>query len=248
MSASKISKKKLLVIQLRPEDRASDSEFRAILRASKLGADDVERLRAEQTSMRGIDLNQYRAIVVGGSPFDVTTPEHKKSQVQKRIELEFQELLDQVVSRDFPFLGACSGNGQLSLYAGGKMSRKYAEPVSGVKVSLTQAGKADKLFGVLPDQFRALVGHKEACEVPPPGAVVLAFSQTCPTQAMRLGKNVYSTQFHPEADVAEFHLRIDIYKDYGYFPAEEAEALKKRIAKEKIVWPAKILEKFVELY
>ncbi len=62
---------------------------------------------------------------------------------------------------------------------------------------------------------------------------------------LRIGQNVYSTQFHPEADAAEFKLRIEIYKNYGYFPPEEAENLKKQVEKEKITWPAKILRRFV---
>ena len=240
--------KKVLIIQLRPEDKASESEFQAILRAGKLKVHEVKRWRAEQRSMKGINLADYKAVIVGGSPFDVTAPENEKSTTQKRVEAEFQELLAKIVPEDFPFLGACSGNGQLSVYAGGKMSRKYAEPVSGVDIHLTAVGKKDKLLAGFPDKFRALVGHKEACEVPPPQAKVLAFSSACPTQMLRLGENVYSTQFHPEADVAEFLLRIDIYKNYGYFPAETAKELKQAIIQEKITWPSKILENFVKIY
>ena len=240
--------KPILIIQLRPEDKASDSEFNAILRSANLKRSNVVRIRGETQSFKNINLDKYSAIIVGGSPFDVTTPEHEKSQTQKRVEKDFQILLSSVVPRDFPFLGACSGNGQLSVYAQGKMSRKYAEPVSGVDVFITKEGQKDKLLHGFPKKFRALVGHKEACEIPPPNAVLLAYSKTCPTQMMRIGKNVYSTQFHPEADAAEFELRIKIYKNYGYFPPEEAEKLIAQIQNEKVVWPSKVLQNFVNVY
>ena len=240
--------KPVLIIQLRPEDKASDSEFNAILSKSGLKKSDVERIRAEAVSIRGLNINKYSAIIVGGSPFDVTTPEDKKSATQKRVEAEFMELLDKVVSNDFPFIGACSGNGLLSTFLGGEMSRKYPEPVSAVDAYLTEAGKQDKLLKGFPSKFRVLVGHKEACEIPPKEAVVLAYSKTCPTQMLRVKNNVYSTQFHPEADFEEFKLRINIYKNYGYFPPEQANELIEALKGEQIIWPQKILQNFVRIY
>ena len=40
--------KPFLIIQLRPEDETSNSEFEAILRAGRLSMEDVARVRAEQ--------------------------------------------------------------------------------------------------------------------------------------------------------------------------------------------------------
>ncbi len=238
----------ILIIQLRPEDKAANSEFKAILTKSRLPASAVVRIRGEQTSFRNISLQKYSAIIVGGSPFDITKPEREKSDQQKRIESDFAVLIPKIIKYDFPFLGACSGNGLLSLFAGGVMSKKHAEPVGGVDIFITKEGKDDKLLKGFPTKFRALVGHKEACQVPPKRAVILASSQTCPIQMLRLGENVYSTQFHPEADAKEFELRIKIYKNYGYFPAEKAEELTQTIKSEKIVWPVKILERFAKFY
>jgi GMP synthase (glutamine-hydrolysing) len=42
---------------------------------------------------------------------------------------------------------------------------------------------------------------------------------------IRYGKNVYATQFHPEADGDVFALRIRIYRDKGYFAPEDVENL-----------------------
>ncbi|MDC0414105.1 hypothetical protein OAM75_04000 [Gammaproteobacteria bacterium] len=52
-------------------------------------------------------------------------------------------------------------------------------------------------------------------------------------QMFRVKSNIYATQFHPEADAAGFTVRINIYKDYGYFPADSAKKLIAAIEKEE---------------
>ena len=63
---------------------------------------------------------------------------------------------------------------------------------------------------------RALVGHKEAVEALPEGAVHLVASDTCPSQMIRAGRNVYATRFHPEAQGENFANRIEINKHRGF--------------------------------
>ena len=84
---------------------------------------------------------------------------------------------------------------------GGLVDRTYAEPISALPITLTEAGRADPLLGVLPPTFDAFLGHKEAVTRLPRGAVRLAASPTCPVHAFRIGTRVYATQFHPELDV-----------------------------------------------
>ncbi len=66
--------KLFLVIQLRPEEEAADNEFQAILRYSGLREDEVVRLRVEHAGLPEIELSDFTAIIVGGSPFDMSTP------------------------------------------------------------------------------------------------------------------------------------------------------------------------------
>ena len=66
-------KKKFLVLQLRPEDDTSDSEFEAILKYAELDPGDTRRIRIERTGIPDFDLDDYAAIIVGGSPFDIST-------------------------------------------------------------------------------------------------------------------------------------------------------------------------------
>ncbi|NNE02037.1 MAG: glutamine amidotransferase, partial [Eudoraea sp.] len=183
-----------------------------------------------------------------GSPFDISIPEEKKSPVQKRIEDFFVELFDQIVPIDFPFFGACSGNGHLGKYCGTTISNTYAEPIGNVDVTISDAGKKDPLLKGLPQTFTAWVGHKEACDITPPGAALLITSKTCPVQMFRIKKNIYATQFHPEADANEFILRIKVYQHYGYFSPGEAGELIQAIKDSKAPVSKEILRRFVKRY
>ncbi len=240
--------KPILLIQLRPEDAAVNSEYEAMLRYGGLSEDDVVRARVERTGLPRIELEDYASIIVGGSPFDVSTAENAKSAVQKKIESDFMELFERVVAADFPFLGACSGNGLLGKFCGAPISTRYAEPVGGADITLTEEGKRDPLLKGFPSSFRVLLGHKEACDEVPPGAVLLAFSEACPVQMFRLGNNVYATQFHPEGDPDGFIVRINTYKRYGYFPPETAEELAAAVVNEDTPVPKRMLARFVRRY
>ncbi len=240
--------KPFLIIQLRPEDAAADDELRAIREYGGLRDSEIARARVERSGLPEIDLGQYSAIIVGGSPFDVSTAEAAKSDIQKRIEADFMALFARVVDADFPFLGACSGNGLLGMYCGASISTRYAEPVGGADIALTGSGKADPLLDGFPDSFRVLLGHKEACDDVPPGTVLLASSAACRVQMFRLRENVYATQFHPEGDLQGFTIRINVYKNHGYFPPETADELISTVADEQTPYAQKILSRFVRRY
>ena len=239
----------VLILQLRPEDATSDSEYACFLKVGGLRAGDTRRMRIERSGIPdNLDLDDYSAIIVGGSPFDISTPDDEKSPIQKKIEAGFNTLLERVVTRDFPFLGACSGNGLLGLYLGTPISAKYREAVGCVTLDITDEGRQDPLLAGFPQQIDVLLGHKEAVDTTPDGAVLLITGNVCPVQMLRVGKNVYATQFHPEADAAEFHLRIDVYRNHGYFQPDEADELKQRVSGARTPYAHTILRRFVERY
>jgi GMP synthase (glutamine-hydrolysing) len=82
----------------------------------------------------------------------------------------------------------------------------------------------------------------------PRGAVLLASSETCPVQAFRLGQHVYATQFHPELDVESIVMRIETYRDFGYFEPGEGEELIRLARAAVVTEPPRILARFAELY
>jgi GMP synthase (glutamine-hydrolysing) len=70
----------------------------------------------------------------------------------------------------------------------------------------------------------------------------------CPVQMFRIGDNVYATQFHPEGDAEEFRLRIDTYRNHGYFQPHEADVLKMRLSQKQTPYAQEMLRRFVERY
>jgi len=237
-----------LLLGTRAEAAAADNEYAAFLRFSGLDEDGLRRVRLDSEPLGPIDLDDWSGILLGGGPFNASDPVAAKSPTQHRVERELAALLDDVVARDFPFLGACYGIGTLGVHQGAVVDRTYAEPVGRVTVTLTRAGREDPLLNALPEVFDAFGGHKEAVTSLPAHAVNLASSPGCPVQAFRVRTNVYATQFHPELDVDGICTRIEVYKHAGYFAPEEAESLKELARDSVVVHPPRLLHRFIELY
>jgi GMP synthase (glutamine-hydrolysing) len=237
-----------LLLATRGEDVPADEEYEAFLELGGLKASQLERRRLEREPLGAVNLEDYSGLILGGSPFTISDEE--KSDVQVRVETELIDLTQQALASDFPFLGACFGIGIIGSAVGGVVDKQFGEDVSAPTISLTDAGQNDPLFNAMPAEFTAFVGHKEAVHSLPPEVVILASSPLCPVQAFRVAQNVYATQFHPELDVPGIHTRIDSYKDYGYFPPEEADDLK-AMANASGVRPdilSRLIKRFVELY
>ncbi|MGY1603574.1 glutamine amidotransferase [Geodermatophilus sp. SYSU D00815] len=237
-----------LLLATRAEDEAADDEYAAFLRFSGLPPEQLHRVRLEAAPLPDLDLDRYAGIMLGGSPFNTTDPVERKSPVQRRVEAELRGLLDEVVARDVPFFGACYGVGTIGAHQGGVVDRTYTEPLSCVTIELTAEGQADPLLAGVPARFEAFVGHKEACSVLPPSAVLLATSAACPVQMFRVGRNVYATQFHPELDAPGICRRARVYQHYGYFPPDELEDLVARLSLGVVTEPGRLLKNFVARY
>ncbi|MFJ6156377.1 glutamine amidotransferase [Pseudarthrobacter sp. NPDC092184] len=237
-----------LLLASRAEDAAADDEYAAYLRYGGLEEREMRRVRLEAAPLPDLDLAQYSGVIVGGSPFTSSDPPEQKSPVQHRVERELSGLLDVLVARDFPFLGACYGVGTLGTHQGAVIDRTYGEPLGGVEIELTEAGLEDPVLKGMPGSFTAFTGHKEACTALPPHAVLLARSEACPVHMFRIRTNLYATQFHPELDVDGLVTRIDIYRNAGYFPPESAEDLMENARQFTVTEPMKVLRNFVDRY
>jgi len=240
--------KPFLLLSSRPEDEAADNEYAAMMQMTGLAEHELRRCRMESGPLPPIDLDDHAGVLVGGGPYNSSDPVEVKSPDQRRVEAELQPLLDEMVRRDFPFLGACYGIGTLGVHQGGVIDRTYSEPVSAVEIKMTEAGMDDPLLAGMPPTFSAFVGHKEACRTLPPSAVLLASSATCPVQMFRVKTNLYATQFHPELDHAGIVTRVRVYRDAGYFPPDEVEELVERLRAALVTEPPKILTNFVARY
>jgi GMP synthase (glutamine-hydrolysing) len=239
--------KPFLFISARPEVEAVGPEYESVRRAMGLDASRLEHLRLDVDPLGDVSGERFAGIVVGGSPYNVTTPDTGKHAVQRRVEADLARLAERALEADHRLLFTCYGIGVLTRVLGGEVGAKYGEPAAAVEIVLTPEGAADQLVGVLPERFDALVGHKEATTRLPGDAVLLASSAACPVQVYRVGRNVYATQFHPEVTTADFVARAQVYRDHGYFPARELREVSDRLAAASVTEPRRLLRRFVEL-
>jgi len=90
-----------------------------------------------------------------------------------------------------------------------------------LEIELTDEGKKDPLFQGTAAKQQCLQWHSVRVAQAPEGAVVLAKSDVCSIQAMRIGENAWSMQYHVE-------IESDTVDNWGAIPAY-AEALTKTL-------------------
>ena len=247
--ASMRGMKPFVLLATRDDDVLADEEYEAVARFGGLEESELHRIRLESGDWPALELDDYSGIIVGGSPFNSSDPPEEKSRAQRRAETWISSLLDEVVARDFPFLGACYGVGTLGIHQGAVVDRTRHEEVGPITVTLTEEGVRDPLLADMPREFSAYVGHKEGTRVLPPNAVLLAEGSVCQVQMYRIKNNLYATQFHPELDVDGLVNRIRVYKDLGYFRPDELETVVDRVTNGPAVDQApRVLSAFVERY
>ena len=215
--------KPFLHLSIRDHDDAVAKEFDAIASFAGLKPDQLVQLRVGQAPLPVVRPDDYSGIVIGGGQFN--TSDAVKTDTQRRVEADLGRIVDTALAERVPLLGLCYGVGIVTQHLGGLVDRTYGETTSAVEVTLTEHGRVDPLFEGVPDRFMAFTGHKEACAVPPAGAVLLATGAACPVQAFRVGSRAYATQFHPELDMDRLVQRMRIYAHHGYFHPDEMDDL-----------------------
>ncbi len=115
-----------------------------------------------------------------------------------------------------PTFASCWGFQAMALALGGKVVTDMQRAELGTAtIELTLEGREDPLFGQLPAQFAAHVGHQDIVDGLPPDACLLASTQPVQHQAFHVpGKPLYCTQFHPELTRHTFLERVRAYPEY----------------------------------
>jgi len=184
--------------------------FRRFLQEDGIAWDAVQ-LDAGQTIPA---LDNYDMLWVMGGPMDVWDIEECPWLIPEK-----QAIRRWVRDLRRPFLGVCLGHQLLADALNGTCGPQRPPEVGLLDVDLTEAGRADPVFGSLPHRVKALQWHSVRVAQAPEDAVVLAASDICPIQAMRVGKTAYSMQYHVE-------LEHDTIPNWGCVPAYE-QALEK---------------------
>jgi GMP synthase (glutamine-hydrolysing) len=159
-------------------------------------------------------VDSYGAVLVLGGAMHADQDERHPWLREENLFL--QRLLD----GGQPLFGVCLGAQLLAKAAHADVGPASEPEIGWLPVELTDAGREDPVFRVLPERFDAFQWHYYTHGVPA-GAVELARSPVC-TQGFRLGERVWGIQSHPEVTAAIVESWI----------AEEPESTPERLAEE----------------
>jgi len=115
-----------------------------------------------------------------------------------------------------PTFASCWGFQAMTKALGGEVVTDLGRAELGtIPFQLTDAGRADPVFGGLPDPFIAPIGHQDIVDRLPDQAVLLASTDRVTNQAFGVaGKPIYCAQFHPELDRTALLERVETYPEY----------------------------------
>ncbi|MBN2798404.1 MAG: type 1 glutamine amidotransferase [Deltaproteobacteria bacterium] len=151
--------------------------------------------------MEGVD-----AVLVGGSAAFSVLDEDPWLE-------DFFAALRGLVEARFPTLASCFGFQALVVALGGEVEADPSRSEIGtVEAQRTASAAGDLLFGALPPRFAVQEGHGDSATLLPASVSVLATSERCPYQAIRVnGAPVWACQFHPELSGEANLTRFDRY-------------------------------------
>jgi len=139
------------------------------------------------------NVDRYRGLIVLGGPMNVEDQSHRQ---HLRTELR---AIERMLAQDKPVLGICLGAQLLAHVLGAPVQRHTAPEIGWYRLQATDAGRRDPVLAPLGEDTSVFQWHSYRFEVPQ-GAVHLARTDTCESQAFRYGDNAYGFQFHLEMD------------------------------------------------
>lgn len=205
---------RILLIQARTsDDPMARHELEAFASRCELPQESFRTFNIAAQPLQAFDPRDCDAIMVGGSG--------AFSLVEGGFDWhgDFLTLMRRVLDTQIPTFASCFGFQGIVQALGGKLERNDGCAELGTfEIELTEEGSRDPLFGDLPPQFDAQLGHNDSAVGLTDELIHLARSQRCHYQAIRVrGLPVVATQFHPEltrcGNLDRFRNYLEKYKD-----------------------------------
>ena len=159
------------------------------------------------------------------------------------------ESLRTVHASGVPAFASCWGFQGMAVAMGGEVIRDLGRAEVGThRLTITDAGGADPLFGYLAPSCNVQMGHEDLVETLPKNAALLASSAKVENHAYRFDDApVYCTQFHPELDAAGLLSRFAAYPRYvAEVAGTTVEELSSRVAETPRA--SQLVRRFVEMH
>ena len=206
-----------LLVQIRDIAEAEQQEQRCFVERCGIAPEQLEVYNViRQPRIRPRDVEHADVLFVGGAGAHSVTENY-----------DFTEPLAEVVrwwvEDGRPFFGSCWGHQFLAQVLGGRVETLEDRAEIGTfEVALTSRGKQDELLREMPERFRVQLGHKDHVTSLPEGVSILASSDWCEAQLLRVGgKPAYASQFHCEMSEEDMRWRARLYQKL-YFGDEQA--------------------------
>jgi len=183
----------------------------------------------------------HDALLVGGAG------EYGVLDLEPRIGELIRFLVD-VTEHGHPMFASCFGFQALVIGLGGAVIQDDDNAEVGTyRLRRLTPAESDSVFSVLPQEFNAQLGHKDRASIMPTCVSVMAESDRCPYQAMRVdGAPVFATQFHPELTWSDNRTRFSRYMEqYGKLFGQ-AEAQRKLDSHQPSPEANSLLRRFVD--
>lgn len=233
---------KVTLVQVRAHREAERQEYLCFLERCRLRPDQLTAINLiDRPDLTWQDVDPADALIIGGAGGHSATETHAFTA-------PLADITARWIEADRPLFGSCWGHQFMAAELGGSVVTDPAhEEIGSFPIDLTEQGRTDPLFDTFPPRFIVQLGHHDRIDRLPPGFVVLARSERCAHQAIRLdGKPVYGSQFHSEMTTDHMRARLLMYRDEYLGPDGDPAEIEKLLVPSPEV--EGLLDRFLTLY
>jgi GMP synthase (glutamine-hydrolysing) len=202
----------------------------------------------ERTPDERPSLDRYNGLIVMGGHMGVY-----EADKYQHIKVELQ-LIEEALKKGIPILGICLGSQLIAKVLGSHVRKHAVKEIGWYDVNFHESAQNDFLLGTFNSQEKLFQMHGDTFDIPS-GAVHLASTSTCPSQAFRYGDKVYGLQFHLEVDEGMIQRWLTSEKNYHFINDPQQSFSIEQIKNETQLYLDRSMElsvrtfaKFVELF